>query len=49
MIINLVYDSSANNAPASFKAAMQQAAAILDAAITDPITVNYQDRLRRIS
>ncbi len=39
MIINLIYDSSANNAPASFKAAMQQAAAILDAAITNPITV----------
>ena len=42
MIINLVYDSSANNAPASFKAAMQQAAAILDAAITDPITVTIK-------
>jgi hypothetical protein len=42
MIINLIYDSSANNAPASFKAAMQQAAAILDAAITNPITVTIK-------
>jgi serralysin len=42
MIINLVYDPSANNAPASFKAALQQAAAILDAAITDPITVTIE-------
>ena len=39
MIINLVF---ANNAPASFKAAVQQAAAILDAAITDPITVTIK-------
>ena len=42
MIINLIYDASANNAPASFKAALQQAAAILDAAITNPITVNIE-------
>lgn len=39
MIINLIY---ANSAPASFKVAMQQAAAILDAAITDPIAVNIE-------
>ncbi len=42
MIINLIFDSSANNAPASFKAAIQQAAAILEAAITDPITVTIK-------
>ena len=38
--INLVLDAAAQAAPQSFKDGLQQAAAMLAAAITDPITVN---------
>jgi VCBS repeat-containing protein len=38
--INLIFDSAAMAAPASFRAGIQQAAAILSATITDKITVN---------
>jgi len=40
MIINLIYDAAALAAPASFRNTIQQAANILDAMITDNITVN---------
>jgi serralysin len=38
--INLLFDSAAMAAPASFRAGIQQAASILTAAISDKITVN---------
>jgi len=38
--INLEFDAAAMSAPASFRAGIEQAAALLSAAITDPITVN---------
>jgi serralysin len=38
--INLVFDAAAMAAPASFRAGMEQAAAILSATITNQITVN---------
>ena len=38
--LNLVYDSAAMAAPASFRAAIERAAAIVQAAFTDNITVN---------
>lgn len=40
--INLILDPAAQAAPASFKNGLQQAAAILAAAITDQITVNIK-------
>ncbi|SHL52954.1 Tryptophan-rich Synechocystis species C-terminal domain-containing protein [Bradyrhizobium lablabi] len=40
--INLLFDSAAMAAPASFRAGIQQAASILTAAISDKITVNIQ-------
>jgi hypothetical protein len=42
MQFNLIYDAAALAAPASFRAGIQQAATLLDAAISDPITVNIQ-------
>ena len=38
--INLIFDANAQAAPQSFRDAVKAGAAILDAAITDPITVN---------
>ncbi|HZP59134.1 MAG TPA: NF038122 family metalloprotease, partial [Opitutaceae bacterium] len=38
--INLEFDAAAMAAPASFRAGIEQAAAMLSAALTDPITVN---------
>jgi hypothetical protein len=40
--INLLFDSAAMAAPASFRAGIQQAASILTGAISDKITVNIQ-------
>jgi hypothetical protein len=40
--INLIYDAAALAAPASFRAGIQQAVAILAAAISDKITVNIK-------
>ena len=40
--INLIYDSAAMAAPASFRAGIQQAASLLAAAISDQITVNIK-------
>src|SRR3954454_21018122 len=40
--INLLYDAAALAAPASFRAAIQQAVSILAAAISDKITVNIK-------
>ena len=40
--INLVFDAAALAAPASFRAGIQQAAAIMSAAISDKITVNLK-------
>src|SRR5438270_679096 len=42
IVINLLFDAAAMAAPASFRAAIQQAAALLGAAIFDPITVNLK-------
>ncbi|WP_297451858.1 hypothetical protein, partial [Ferrovum sp.] len=42
MKINLAWDSSVSGAPAGFKADVQNAAAQLDAAILNPITVTIQ-------
>jgi hypothetical protein len=42
IIINLLFDAAAMAAPASFRAGIQQAAAILTGAISDKITVNIQ-------
>src|SRR2546430_4027644 len=42
IIINLLFDAAAMAAPASFRAGIQQAAALLGAAIFDPITVNLK-------
>src|SRR6266436_9431281 len=40
--INLLFDAAAMAAPASFRAGIQQAAALLTAAISDQITVNIK-------
>jgi hypothetical protein len=40
--INLLFDAAAMAAPASFRAAIQQAASLLTAAISDKITVNIK-------
>ncbi|MGJ4892242.1 NF038122 family metalloprotease [Bradyrhizobium sp. HKCCYLS3077] len=42
LTINLLFDTAAMNAPASFRAGIQQAAAILTSAISDHITVNLK-------
>jgi serralysin len=42
LVINLIYDAAAMAAPASFRAGIQQAAAILTSAISDHITVNLK-------
>jgi hypothetical protein len=42
LTINLQYDAAAMAAPASFRAGIQQAANLLAAAISDPITVNIK-------
>jgi hypothetical protein len=42
MTINLLFDAAAMAAPASFRAGIQQAAALLSAAISDKITVNLK-------
>ncbi len=39
-VINVIYDSSANSAPAAFKSAIQSAVQYLESVITTPITVN---------
>src|ERR1700685_536630 len=39
-IINVIYDSSVNSAPAAFKTGIQSAVAYLESVITTPITVN---------
>ncbi|WP_316234358.1 NF038122 family metalloprotease [Bradyrhizobium sp. SZCCHNR1098] len=42
LTINLLFDTAAMNAPASFRAGIQQAAAILTSMISDRITVNIK-------
>jgi len=42
MQINFVYDPSTKSAPAGFFTAMNYAASVLDALITNPITVNIE-------
>ncbi|WP_316235511.1 NF038122 family metalloprotease, partial [Bradyrhizobium sp. SZCCHNR1022] len=42
LTINLLFDTAAMNAPASFRAGIQQAAAILTSMISDHITVNIK-------
>ena len=42
LTINLLFDTAAMNAPASFRAGIQQAAAILTSMISDRITVNLK-------
>jgi hypothetical protein len=42
LTINLLFDAAAMAAPASFRAGIQQAAALLSAAISDKITLNFQ-------
>src|SRR5439155_12325315 len=42
IVINLLFDAAAMAAPASFRTGIQQAAALLGAAIFDPITVNLK-------
>ncbi|WP_050886711.1 NF038122 family metalloprotease [Bradyrhizobium sp. ORS 285] len=42
LTINLLFDTAAMNAPASFRAGIQQAAAILASVISDRITVNIK-------
>ncbi|MGY3451112.1 NF038122 family metalloprotease [Bradyrhizobium sp. USDA 4353] len=42
LTINLLFDTAAMNAPASFRAGIQQAATILSSAISDHITVNIK-------
>ncbi|GLH77366.1 hypothetical protein SSBR45G_22740 [Bradyrhizobium sp. SSBR45G] len=42
LTINLLFDTAAMNAPASFRAGIQQAAAILTSVISDHITVNLK-------
>lgn len=42
LIINLVWDASAQNAPQSFRDGVQSAANVLQAAFTNPITVNME-------
>ncbi|WP_035660387.1 NF038122 family metalloprotease, partial [Bradyrhizobium sp. STM 3809] len=42
LTINLLFDTAAMNAPASFRAGIQQAAAILTSMISDHITVNLK-------
>jgi hypothetical protein len=41
LTINLLFDSAAMAAPASFRAGIEQAAAILSSAISDKITLNF--------
>jgi hypothetical protein len=41
LTINLIFDAAAMAAPASFRAGIQQAAALLSAAISDKITLNF--------
>ncbi len=41
LTINLIFDAAAMAAPASFRAGIEQAAAILSAAISDKITLNF--------
>lgn len=43
MQFNLIYDAAAQAAPASFRAGIQQAATLLDAAMSDPITLNIKN------
>ena len=40
--INLEFDAAAQAAPASFRAAIEKAASILDAAFSNPVTINIQ-------
>jgi hypothetical protein len=41
LTINLIFDAAAVAAPASFRAGMEQAALLLDAAVSDKITLNF--------
>jgi hypothetical protein len=41
LTINLIFDAAAMAAPASFRAGIEQAAAILSSAISDKITINF--------
>ncbi|WP_245334676.1 NF038122 family metalloprotease [Bradyrhizobium mercantei] len=41
LTINLIFDAAAMAAPASFRAGVEQAAALLSAAISDKITLNF--------
>jgi serralysin len=41
LTINLIFDAAAMAAPASFRQGIEQAAALLSAAITDKITLNF--------
>ena len=40
LIINIIYDSSANSAPAAFKTAISYVVNLLEATFTDPVTIN---------
>ena len=42
LTINLIFDAAAMAAPASFRSGIEQAAALLSAAVTDKITLNFQ-------
>jgi hypothetical protein len=42
MLINLIFQQSIASLPASFVAALEKAASMLDAAVTDNITVNIE-------
>lgn len=42
MTINLVFDSNAQSAPQRFRDGMQAAANIIDAAFSDPVTINIE-------
>ena len=46
LTLDLLYDADALAAPASFRAGIEQAAAMLTAAISDPITVNLNIHYR---
>src|SRR5262245_43735412 len=42
LTFNLLYDAAAQAAPASFRSGIEQAAGMIAAAISDPITVNIK-------
>src|ERR1700744_4205769 len=42
LTINLLFDAAAMAAPASFRSGIEQAAALISSAISDPITINIK-------